>query len=297
MLVVTPGEVSTAKLHGYLSASIAPRPICFASTVDAEGNVNLSPFSFFNVFGSNPTTLIFSPARRVRDNTLKHTLENVYATREVCINVVTYEMVHQTSLASTEYEKGINEFVKAGFTELASDLIKAPRVKESPVQIECRVRDIIETGTEGGAGNLVICEVLRMHINEDILGNDSMIDQHKIHLVARLGKDWYSKAFGSALFEVEKPLAKKGIGIDAIPENIRHSEVLSGNDLGQLGNVEALPGADEANGYKYENAELKELLERLQNDTDNLETQKHLMAKNLIAEGKIVDAWKVLLAL
>lgn len=296
MLVVTPGEMPTAKLHGYLLASIAPRPICFASTVDTEGNVNLSPFSFFNVFGSNPTTLIFSPSRRVRDNTIKHTLENVYATREVCINVVTYEMVYQTSLASTEYEKGVNEFVKAGFTELASDLIKAPRVKESPVQIECRVRDIIETGAEGGAGNLVICEVLRMHINEDILGSDGMIDQHKIHLVARLGKDWYSKAYGSALFEVEKPLVKKGIGIDAIPENIRHSEVLSGNDLGRLGNVETLPTADEINGYKYENAELKELLERLQNDTDNLDTQKHLMAKNLIAEGKIVEAWKVLLA-
>lgn len=296
MLEIIPGTLPTAKLHAYMLASIAPRPICFASTVDAEGNVNLSPYSFFNAFGSNPTTLIFSPARRVRDNTIKHTLENVIATREVCINVVTYDMVHQTSLASTEYEKGVNEFVKAGFTAIASDLIKAPRVKESPVQIECKVREIIETGQEGGAGNLVVCEILKMHINETILGEDGLIDQHKIHLVARLGKDWYCKAFGDALFEVEKPLAKKGIGVEAIPPAIRLSNVLTGNDLGRLGNVETLPTEDEINGYKYNNAELKQLLERLQEDPDNLQTQQHLLAKRLISEGLVIDAWKVLLS-
>lgn len=277
-------------------ASVAPRPICFASTVDMDGNVNLSPYSFFNAFGSNPTTLIFSPARRVRDNTIKHTLENVMANREVCINVVTYEMVHQTSLASTEYERGVDEFVKAGFTPVPSDLIAPPRVKESPVQIECKVRDIIETGQEGGAGNLVICEILKMHISESILGEDEMIDQRKIHLVARMGKDWYCKAFGDALFEVEKPLAKKGIGVDVIPPSIRFSSVLTGNDLGRLGNVEVLPTDDEISGYRYDNIELKDLLARLQNDPDNLQTQLHLAAKRLIEEGKVMDAWKVLLS-
>lgn len=277
-------------------SAIAPRPICFASTVDKEGNVNLSPYSFFNAFGSNPTTLIFSPARRVRNNTIKHTLENVYETKEVCINVVTYEIVQQMSLASTEYEKGVNEFVKAGFTEIPSDLIKAPRVKESPVQIECKVREVIETGQEGGAGNLIVCEILKMHINEDILGDDGTIDQRKIHLVSRLGKNWYAKAFGDALFEVEKPLATKGIGVDALPDAIRLSHVLTGNNLGQLGNVEALPTTDDVAAYKEQNGDLKELFTRLSTDPDNLKEQKHILAKNLLDTGKTNEAWKVLLA-
>ena len=296
MKVITPRELPTAKLHSYMLSAIAPRPICFASTVDEKGNVNLSPFSFFNAFGSNPTTLIFSPARRVRDNTIKHTLENAVATREVCINVVTYEMVYQTSLASVEYPKGVDEFKKAGFTPIPSDLIKAPRVKESPVQIECRVRDIIETGTEGGAGNLIICEILRMHITEDVLGEDGMIDQRKIHLVARMGRDWYCKAFGDALFEVEKPNTKIGIGYDAIPEAIRLSSILTGNNLGQLGNIEILPGADEIAAFVAANRELEEILHRLQADRENLDAQKHLMAKHLLEQNRTADAWKVLLA-
>lgn len=282
MLEIIPGQVPTAKLHGYMLSAVAPRPICFASTVDAQGNVNLSPYSFFNAFGSNPTTLIFSPARRVRDNTIKHTLENIYETMEVCINVVTYEMVQQASLASTEYEKGVNEFVKAGFTELASDIIKAPRVKESPVQIECKVREVIETGQEGGAGNLVVCEILKMHISEDVLGDDGTIDQHKIHLVSRLGKNWYGKAYGDALFEVEKPLVTKGIGVDAIPQEIRLSNVLTGNNLGQLGNVEHLPSADEVAAYHQQHNVPK--------------GQEHEMAKTLLDEGKTNEAWMVLLA-
>ncbi len=296
MLEIIPGEVSTAKLHGYMLSAIAPRPICFASTVDKDGNVNLSPYSFFNAFGSNPTTLIFSPARRVRNNSIKHTLENVYETKEVCINVVTYEIVQQMSLASTEYDKGVNEFVKAGFTELASDLIKAPRVKESPVQFECKVREVIETGQEGGAGNLIVCEILKMHISEDILGEDGTIDQHKIHLVSRLGKNWYGKAFGDALFEIEKPLATKGIGVDAIPNDIRLSHVLTGNNLGQLGNVESLPTDEDIAAYKQENTELAELFTRLSTDPDNLKEQQHILAKNLLSEGKTKEAWKVLLA-
>ena len=260
MLSITPGEVKTAKLHAYMLSAVAPRPICFASTVDLQGNVNLSPYSFFNAFGSNPTTLIFSPARRVRDNTIKHTLENVMATREVCINVVTYDMVWQASLASTEYERGVNEFTKAGFTPLASELIKAPRVKESPVQMECKVRDIIETGTEGGAGNLVICEILRMHISESVLDEDGTINQDKMRLVARMGKDWYCKAFGDALFDIEKPLSTKGIGIDQLPLHIRNSRILTGNHLGRLGNIEVLPSRDEVAVFiSSRQAELAEL--------------------------------------
>ncbi len=294
-LKVDPGSIPTAAFHAHMLSAVAPRPICFASTVDKEGKVNLSPYSFFNAFGSNPPTLIFSPARRVRDNTIKHTLENVYETMEVCINVVSYDMVQQMSLASTEYEKGVNEFVKAGFTELKSDLIKAPRVAESPVQFECKVKQVIETGTEGGAGNLIICEILRIHINPKVLDQNGKIDQNKIQLVARLGGDWYCKAFGDALFEVEKPLAKKGIGVDQIPNEIRYSEVLSGNDLGILGNVERLPEEAEIIAYR-EGSEYAELQKRFAVDSESLIYHKHLLAKEYLSKRMVNEAWKILLS-
>lgn len=296
MLSIVPGEIPTAKLHAYMLAAIAPRPICFASTVDKEGNVNLSPYSFFNAFGSNPTTLIFSPARRVRDNTIKHTLENVYETKEVCINVVNYDMVWQMSLASTEYEKGVNEFEKAGFTELPSDIIKAPRVKESPVQFECKVREVIETGQEGGAGNLIICEILKMHINESVLDAEQKIDPNKIQLVARMGGDWYSKAFGDSLFEIEKPLRTKGIGVDAIPEAIRLSTVLTGNNLGQLGNVESLPTEEELETFKEESEQFHNLKTRFGHHDESLQYERHLLAQQYLSEGDVNTAWKILLA-
>ena len=296
MLSITPGEISTAKLHAYMLASIAPRPICFASTVDKEGNVNLSPYSFFNAFGSNPSTLIFSPARRVRDNTIKHTLENVMETMEVCINVVNYDMVWQMSLASTEYEKGINEFEKSGFTELPSELIRAPRVKESPVQFECKVREIIETGNEGGAGNLIICEILKMHINEAVLDDEQRIDQNKIQLVSRLGGNWYGKAFGDSLFEIEKPVRNKGIGVDAIPENIRLSTVLTGNNLGQLGNVEALPTETEIADFAEDSLEYQNLKTRFALHAESLEYERHLLAQRFLSAGDVQSAWKILLA-
>lgn len=276
-------------------SSIAPRPICFASTVDKEGNVNLSPFSFFNAFGSNPSTLIFSPARRVRDNTIKHTLENVLETMEVCINVVNYDIVWQMSLASTEYEKGVNEFKKAGFTELPSDLIRAPRVKESPVQFECKVRQVIETGNEGGAGNLIICEILKMHISETVLDVEGHIDQNKIQLVARLGGDWYAKAFGDALFEIEKPIRNKGIGVDQIPESIRLSNVLTGNNLGQLGNIESLPTENEIKHFIEVSGPYKNLILRFGIDPESLEYERHLLAKEYLSLGDVSSAWKVLL--
>ncbi|MBP6128293.1 flavin reductase family protein, partial [Flavobacterium sp.] len=237
MLSINPKEISPLKLQSYLQTAVSPRPIAFASTMDEDGNPNLSPFSFFNVFSSNPPILIFSPARRVRNNTIKHTLINAQDTREVVINIVNYDMVQQMSLSSTEYPDGVNEFEKAGFTMLPSDSVAPFRVAESPVQFECKVNDIVALGTEGGAGNLVICEVVKIHIHESILDENEMIDQYKIDVVSRLGGNWYSRA-NEGLFEVEKPLTTLGIGVDMIPGFIKESGYFNGNDLGKLGNIE-----------------------------------------------------------
>ncbi len=238
---ITPGELPTASFHAYMLSAVAPRPIALASTIDEAGQVNLSPFSFFNAFGSNPPILIFSPARRVRNNTTKHTLENAQETREVVINVVNHAIVEQVSLASCEFERGIDEFVKAGLTPIRADIVKPPRVAESPVQFECKVINIIETGQEGGAGNLIICQILKMHINKQVLDEKGLIDQHKIDLVARLGGDWYCRASGDALFQVPKPNQQKGIGFDQIPTSVLNSHLLSGNELGRLANIAVLP--------------------------------------------------------
>jgi len=256
MISIDPKEVSPAKLQGYLQSAIAPRPIAFASTVDANGNPNLSPFSFFNVFSSNPPILVFSPARRVRNNTIKHTLINCDATREVVINIVDYSMVQQMSLSSTEYADGINEFEKAGFSMLQSDVVKPYRVAESPVQFECKVNDIIALGTEGGAGNLIICEVVKIHVSETILDENGLIDQKKIDLVSRLGGNWYSRAI-DGLFEVEKPLSTLGIGVDSIPEFILESTFFNGNDLGKLGNIETIPNEEEIAIFVKQNFAVK----------------------------------------
>ena len=240
MKTIDPKAVSTAALHGYMLGAVTPRPIAFASTIDSAGNVNLSPFSFFNVFSANPPIMIFSPARRGRDNTTKHTYENVLQVKQVVINIVNYDIVQQMSLSSTEYGKGVNEFEKAGLTPLASQTIKPPRVAESPVQFECRVNEVISLGTEGGAGNLVICEVLKMHINEAVLDPDGKIDPVKLDAVSRMGGNWYGRA-KQGMFEVPKPLSRLGIGFDQLPEAIRTSKLLTGNDLAMLANVEVLP--------------------------------------------------------
>jgi flavin reductase (DIM6/NTAB) family NADH-FMN oxidoreductase RutF len=292
MLRIIPGEIPHPRMHQYLLGSVAPRPIAFASTVDRDGTPNLSPFSFFNAFGVNPTTLVFSPSRRGRDNTTKNTFDNVKEVPEVVINVVTYDMVNQASLASTEYPKGTDEFLKAGFTKMASERIKPFRVKESPVQMECRVRQVIETGDGGGAANLVVCEILVMHVSEDILGPDGLIDQHKIGLVGRLGKNHYVKAFGNALFEVEKPLTTMGIGIDALPDKIKYSKHLTGNDLGRLGNVESLPSQQEVEAFKN-SGEGRTILG---NSQFTLELA-HNRAKEYLEEGRAMEALKLLLAL
>ncbi|MFY9243021.1 MAG: flavin reductase family protein [Polaribacter sp.] len=284
MLSIDPKEISTGKLHGYLLGAIAPRPIAFASTIDADGNPNLSPFSFFNVFGSNPPTLIFSPARRVRDNTTKHTLDNALATREVVINVVNYDIVQQMSLSSTEYPEGVNEFEKAGFTMLQSDKIKPFRVAESPVQFECKVTDVIFTGTEGGAGNLIICEVVKIHISDDVLDDDGAIDQHKIDLVARAGGNYYSRA-RDGFFEIPKPVSTLGIGVDAIPSEIRNSKILTGNNLGMLGNVEQLPAEETVNNFGKEHPQFIGLES----------AKKHTFAQEFLSKNDVESAWNVLL--
>lgn len=289
MISIDPKEIPTAKLQGYLQSAVGPRPIAFASTIDKDGNPNLSPFSFFNVFSANPPILVFSPSRRVRDNSIKHTLINAEATREVVINVVNYDIVQQTSLASTEYADGVNEFIKSGLTQIPSDIVKPYRVKESPVQFECKVTQIIPLGTEGGAGNLILCEVVKIHIHEEILDENGAIDQHKIDLVSRLGSNWYSRS-NQGLFEVEKPLTTLGIGVDAVPDFVKVSSVFDGNDLGKLGNIEALPTTEEVSIFVKENFSVKGVL------SSDDEVKVHQEAKKYLNENDVISAWKVLLA-
>lgn len=286
--------LTPAQKQQWLQHAIGPRPICFASTINNAGEVNLSPFSFFNMFSANPPILVFSPSRRVRDNSSKHTLENILEVPEVVINVVDYDMVQQMSLSSCEYPKGTNEFIKAGFTELKSTLIQPPRVKESKVQLECRVLETKPLGMEGGAGCLVICEVLRMHVADSILNDQgTMIDQQKLELTARLGGNWYCKVTAANLFELEKPNTQLGIGVDALPEPIRNSRVLTGNNLGQLANVHELPTVDPA----YEDERLKSIFQYYAITPDEMEQELHRYAKELLDQQKVQEAWQILLAL
>jgi len=285
MLTISPADTPQNILHSHLVSSVGPRPICFASSIDAEGNPNLAPFSFFNIFGSNPPIAVFSPARSGRTGNNKDTVNNVLEVPEVVINVVTYNMVQQTSLASAEYPKGVNEFIKSGFTAIPSDKVRPFRVRESPVQMECKVLEVKQTGTGGGAGNLIICEVILMHIDEAVLNADGRIDQTKIDLVGRMGGNWYCRAHGDALFEQAQPMANLGIGVDALPEKIRNSKILSGNDLGKLGNVTHLPSEADVKSYKESHSKKFSNEEAL-----------HAEAKKLLEQNKIEEAWKLLLA-
>ena len=285
-------ELKPAQVQNYLQHAIAPRPICFASTIDKAGNVNLSPYSFFNLFSSNPPIVVFSPARRVRDNSTKHTRENVMEVAEVVINIVDYDMVQQMSLSSCDYPKDTNEFIKAGFTPQKATMVAPPMVKESKIKLECKVNQVIPLGTEGGAGNLVLAEVLVMHIDESVLNSDNMIDQTKLDLVARLGSNWYARINNESLFEVPKPNTELGIGFDGLPSSIRNSSVLSGNDLGQLANVHVLPTIDPA----YHDDKLKNIIQYFSLQPDEMEKELHLYAKQLLAEGKTMEAWQILLA-
>ncbi|WP_299149230.1 flavin reductase family protein [uncultured Dokdonia sp.] len=289
MLTIDPKDIPVSELFGHLTGAVGPRPIAFASTVDKDGNVNLAPFSFFNVFGANPPILVYSPSRSGRDNTTKNTLDNVLEVAECTVNMVNYAMVQQMSLASTAYAKGVNEFVKAGLTELASETVTPPRVAESPVQFECKVIEVKALGDQGGAGNLVICEILKMHIDKTILTDAGAIDPLKIDQVSRMGANWYSRA-KEGLFEVPKPIAKTGIGVDQIPENIRLSDILTGNDLGMLGNVEQLPTQSQIDTFIASDAHIKELVKT----GDDLVI--HKKAQELLAQKNVNNAWKILLA-
>lgn len=291
-MIIDLHELSAPQKQYYLQHVIAPRPICFASTIDKDGQVNLSPFSFFNMFSSNPPIVIFSPARRVRDNTTKHTLGNVLEVPEVVINIVTYNMVRQTSLASCEYPKGVNEFIKAGFTPEPATLVKPPMVKESQIKLECRVNEVKSLGQEGGAGNLVICEVLRMHIADELVDEQGKLDQRKIRHVARLGGDWYCVVSEQSLFQVEKPNTQLGIGFDGLPDSIRYSSILSGNELGQLANVSEVPAVDAG----FDDDHLRQIIQYYSLTPDEMEKELHRYASRLLAQEKVKEAWQVLLA-
>ena len=291
-MIIDLKDLKPAEKQYYLQHVVAPRPICFASTIDKAGHVNHSPFSFFNLFSSNPPVVVFSPSRRVRDNTTKHTLENVLEVPEVVINIVTYDMVQQTSLASCEFPKEVNEFIKAGFTKEPATLVKPPMVKESKVKMECKVVEVKSLGKEGGAGNLVICEVLRMHIDDSLLDENRKLDQRKINHVARLGGDWYCVVNEHNLFQVEKPNVQLGIGIDILPASIRNSKILSGNNLGQLANVHDMPVVEPS----FDDDHLKQIIQYYSINPDEMEKEIHSYAKKLLEEGKVKEAWQVLLA-
>lgn len=284
--------LSPAQRQSWLQHAVAPRPVAFVSTIDKQGNVNLSPFSFFNLFSSNPPIVVFSPARRVRDNTIKHTLENIQEVPEAVISIVDEAMVQQVSLSSCEYAKGENEFVKAGFTPAAAVKVKPPLVKESKINLECKVIEVKPLGTEGGAGNLVICEVLCIHIDDNILNAEkSMIDQRKMHHVARLGGDWYCSVNEQNLFQVAKPNTQLGMGIDALPSAIRNSRFLSGNHLGQLANLTAIPEIDPA----YQHPQLRHIVQYFSLSPDDMENELHKLAAKLLDEGEVLQAWQILL--
>jgi flavin reductase (DIM6/NTAB) family NADH-FMN oxidoreductase RutF len=292
-MIIRLADLKIMEKQAWLQHAIAPRPICFASTIDAKGNVNLSPFSFFNLFSSNPPIVIFSPSRKGRDNTLKHSLENVMEVPECVINMVDYDMVQQMSLSSCEFAKGVDEFIKAGFTKEAATMVKPPMVKEAKIKLECRVNEIKSLGDQGGAGQLVIAEVLCMHIDDSILNAEgNMIDQTKMHHVARLGGDWYTKIDSSNLFKVAKPNTELGIGIDLLPESIRNSKILTGNHLGQLGNVTIIPDVDPS----FHDDRLKNIFQYYSINPSEMEKELHIYASELLNQNNVAAAWQILLA-
>ncbi|MEW7278797.1 flavin reductase family protein [Aquimarina sp. 2201CG1-2-11] len=289
MIKIDPKEVATGRLQGLLLGAVGPRPIAFASTIDEDGVANLSPFSFFNVFSANPPILIFSPARRVRNNTTKHTLDNANATKEVVINIVNYDIVQQMSLSSTEYPNGVNEFIKSGLTMVPSEKVSPYRVGESPVQFECKVNEVVALGKEGGAGNLIICEVLLMHINEEVMDSSGGIDQHKIDQVARMGGNWYTRA-NQAMFEVPKPLSAIGVGVDSLPAEIKQSSIFTGNDLGKLGNVSVIPEKSDAIEFVNNHSDIKDKIREVN------QIEIHKFAKQYLDQDDIDTAWNILAA-
>ena len=293
-MIIDPKKVSVSELHGYLLGVVAPRPIAFASTIDSKGNINLSPFSFFNAFSANPPILVFSPARRGRDNTTKNTLDNVLEVAEVVINIVSYAIVEQMSLSSAEFEKDIDEFVKSGLTPVASDRVMPPRVGESPAAFECKVNQVLPLGDKGASGNMVICEVLMAHFKDEILDTNGKIDPFKLDAVARMGGNWYSRAQGESLFEIPKPIGTKPLGFDQLPDHVKNSAILSGNDLGRLANVESLPDKNMVQKFGKDR-EMQNILENWQNNPEQLRYHLHLLAKKHLQKDEMEMAWSVLL--
>lgn len=294
MLTIDLIEMGLPKSHHYLLSAVGPRPICFASTIDEKGVPNLAPFSFFNVFSSNPPIAVFSPSRSGRTGAHKDTFNNVKNVNEVVINLVDYSMVQQMSLASSPYDPNVDEFIKSGLTPIKSETVKPFRVKESPVQLECEVIEIKELGQEGGSGNLIICKILRMHVSDHILDDNQMIDQEKLDLVARMGGDWYCRTDKNSMFEIKKPITTKGIGFDQIPKEILQSSILTGNDLGKLGSIESIPDETAVNDFKL--VELSDLFIELEDDASSLEIELHKKAKLFLEDNNLDDAWKTLLS-
>jgi flavin reductase (DIM6/NTAB) family NADH-FMN oxidoreductase RutF len=295
MSIIDPSQIPPHHLHRILLSAVAPRPIAFASTIDSSGKANLSPFSCFNVFGVNPSTLIFSPSRSGRNNEVKDTYLNVKDVPEVVINMVTYSMVEQMNLASTEFPRGINEFFKSGFTPLPSEKIRPYRVKESPVQIECKVRQVIETGDKAGSANLVICEALLIHVNDKILDKTGMIDTRKLDLVGRMGADYYVRASGKALFTLEKPASNQAIGVDSLPEDVRMSTILTGNDLGRLGGLQSNPSAPEIEKY-ITSTGFRKIVAKHDSNVEKITEEAHKLAHGLIGRNELYEALLLLLA-
>ena len=291
---IDPTTIPQPELHAYLLNAVAPRPICFASTIDSEGNVNLSPFSFFNVFSSNPPIMIFSPSRSGRDNSLKHSHQNVKEIPEVVINIVDFPLVEQMSLSSTAYEKGVNEFVKSGLTEVSSEKVRPPRVAEAPVSFECSVTEVIELADTPGAGNLVLAKVELIHINSDFLDEEGKLDPLKLDLVGRMGGSWYTRASGDSLFEIPKPIRTKGIGVDQLPQGIRMSEVLTGNNLGRLGNMEQLPSNGEIEAIAADD-EIRMLTKKLKDNPEKLKKELHWVAQQVLSENDTKKALSILI--
>jgi flavin reductase (DIM6/NTAB) family NADH-FMN oxidoreductase RutF len=290
---INPKEIPVPEMHSYLLGAVVPRPVAFASTIDKAGNINLSPFSFFNCFGANPPILIFSPSRRGRDNTTKHTYENVLEVPEVVINIANYDIVEQMSLASTEYPKRVNEFIKAGLTPEPSEMVKPPRVKEAPVAFECKVNQVMPLGNKGGAGNLVICEVLLMHVNRKVLDDQGKIDPYKLDAVARMGGNYYCRVQGDSIFEIPKPLKTLGVGVDQIPEEVIKKMIFTGNELGRLGNIEKIPDASDIQEFA-DSEELQEV-KREATDDEQYKAALYQLARKYLLEGNVESAWKVLL--
>ena len=294
MLSLNPKDIPPRQLHHYLLGAVVPRPICFASTVDENGNSNLAPFSFFNVFSSNPPIAVFSPSRSGRTGKHKDTFNNIQKVREVVINMVNYSMAEQMSLASSPYSAEVDEFVKSGFNKVKSDLVQPHRLKESPVQFECKVLEIKQLGNKGGAGNLIICEILKIHISIDVLDDNQMIDQQKIDLIARMGGNWYSRTEKKSMFEITKPITTIGIGFDELPKEILNSNILTGNELGKLAGIESLPDETAVNDFKL--IELSEIFLKFEDDAKKLEFSLHKKAKEFLHQNDLEAAWKTLLS-